>query len=165
MAKKTTKAKRTTSVRSSLTKKNLLIALVGLVVGVGGTILTQASFAAPPNKGGGGSYSGTVTGPVLVTDTNSNGVANWGDTITFSVNSNYTANSAGPWVDMYCYQNGAFVYSQTAGFGPDYPWAANYTLSSAYWTSGPANCTATLYYNAKNGRHVDMSTLKFDVAG
>jgi len=160
MAKKSKK----TSLMSSFNSKNITMALIGLVVGVGGTILTQASFAAPGGKGGGG-YTGAITGTVLVDDKNANGMANFGDTITFSVSSNYPSDTtAGPWVDLYCYQNGTFVYSQTAGFGKTYPWAPNFTLSSAYWTSGPANCTANLYSTGKNGRQAIMATYKFDVA-
>jgi hypothetical protein len=166
MAKKVNKGKKTLSFVNSKHGKNILIALTSLLIGVTGTVLTYDSFAASAGKGGGGgSYSGKINGTTFVEDTNSNGQVNWNDTITFSVTSNYPAGGAGPWVDLYCYQNGNFAYSQTAGFGTDYPWPANYKLASAYWTSGPANCTATLYSNGKNGRHINMGTYQFDVQG
>lgn len=139
-------------------RKALPAVVVGIIIGGAGTALTFSSFAAPPNKGG-----GTINGPVMISDANGDGKANFGDTITFNVTGS-ASSAAGPWADLFCYQNGQFVFSQTAGFGSAYPWDPYYTMSSAYWTSGGADCSATLYTTDKRGRHQNMATLQFTVA-
>jgi hypothetical protein len=120
-----------------------LIAL--LVVG----LMAGSVFAAKPTAGGGGGGKhgggGSTSGSlalVLVTDTNANGSANWGDTITFTV----TGGGTNPYVSVTCTQGGTLVYSASAGFYDSYPWpgARNMPLSSPAWTGGAASCNATL---------------------
>jgi hypothetical protein len=88
--------------------------------------------------------------------------ARYGDTITFDVS---TAATDRPFVGLACSQNGATVFGQSAGFFAGYPWPSQqtFTLSSQYWTGGPADCTATLYYfDGKRLR--DLASLSFSVA-
>jgi hypothetical protein len=115
-----------------------------LVVG----LMAGTAFAGKPATGtgghgkpGSGGSTGTLT-LVMVADTNGNGAANWGDTITFSV----TSSSATPTVSVRCSQNGTLVYAADAGFYPSYPWpgAQNMPLYSPSWTGGAASCTTTL---------------------
>jgi hypothetical protein len=119
-----------------------LIAL--LVVG----LMAGSVFAAPgggkgggKGKPGGGSTTGSLT-LVMVADANANGLPNWNDTITFTVNSTSTY----PYVSVRCYQSGTLVYGADAGFYDSYPWpgARNMPLSSPSWTGGAADCNATL---------------------
>jgi hypothetical protein len=123
--------------------------------------LVPAALAA---KGGGGGAKpsgggGTVTGPVMVSDANGNGLPNWGDTITFKV----STSASWPSVQLDCYQSGAPVYVATTGYYATYMWSNSYTLDNWQWTSGAANCTATLYTTNKNGSSTTLATLSFPV--
>ena len=86
----------------------------------------------------------------------------YGDTVTFSVSTNATDQ---PFVSVACTQGGSPVFGQSAGFFAGYAWPSqqNFTLASQYWTSGAADCTATLYYY--DGKRLrDLSSLSFSVA-
>jgi hypothetical protein len=109
--------------------------------------------------GGGGGSSVTLK---MVTDSNSDGLPNWGDTVTFYVSTTVTTR---PYVQVDCYQNGVYVYSQWAGFYADFawPWLENFTLSNSMWTSGGASCTATLYYTSSKGTRATIMTQGFQV--
>jgi hypothetical protein len=125
--------------------------LVGLIAGT--------TFAAKGGNGGGGkgkpggSGTSTVT-LVLVHDANANGVANWGDTVTFSI---ATTATRYPHLEVTCYQNGTLVYGASAGFYAEYPWpgAQMMPLKSPAWTSGAAECKAVL--------NTSLATLNFGV--
>jgi len=81
----------------------------------------------------------------MVADLNGNGSPNYGDTVTFNVSTTATTE---PHVSLKCYQSATLVYSAATGYYASYPWpwTQNMTLSSSSWTSGAADCTATLYY-------------------
>lgn len=131
-----------------------LIAL--LVVG----LMAGSVFAA---KGGGRQPSGDGSlALVMVTDVNGNGLPNWGDQVTFTVSTTATDR---PTVRLYCYQNGALVYTFSAGFFAGYPWTTVYGLSSQSWTGGAADCTASLIYSGNNGRINTVATLNVAVGG
>jgi hypothetical protein len=126
--------------------------------------------AALAGKGAGGGKhgSGGTTGGSgsltlgLVADTNGNGAANWGDTITFTVTTTATTE---PHVNVTCTQNGTVVYGASTGYYASYPWpwTQNMTLSSQMWSGGTASCTATL--QAYSGTSVStLGTLSFTVA-
>ena len=121
------------------------IVLFIVVFAVVGSIALFKSFAAQPaSKGGGKTGSGTSSlSLVMVTDVNSDGLPNHGDTITFNVS---TTATTVPTVSVKCYQGSTLVYGASAGFYASYPWpwAKNMTLASGTWTSGGANCTAVL---------------------
>src|SRR5206468_11126468 len=111
--------------------------------------LVPAALAAKGGNGGGG---GGTTSPssslsvVMVSDANGNGLPNWGDTITFKVSTTATTM---PQVRTVCYQNGAQMYFHEGGFYPGDPWAPGdqmFILKSYGWTSGAADCTATIFY-------------------
>jgi hypothetical protein len=108
-------------------------------------------------KGGGGTTTGTSNLTlVMVTDNNGNGTPNWGDTVTFSFSTTVTE----PTIDLVCSQNGVDVYGATAGFYDSFPWpwTKNMILSSSAWSSGAADCTATLH---DLGSSTILGTLKF----
>ena len=117
--------------------------------------------AAHAAKGGRTSGSGSSLSLVLLNSTD--GSAHYGQQVTFKVSTTATDQ---PFVELDCYQNSDWVYWASAGFFPSYPWqwAQDFTLRSDHWTSGAAQCTATLYYVAGNGRSRTLATLKFDVA-
>ena len=96
---------------------------------------------------------------VMVTDQNGDGQPNWGDTITFDVQT--TASE--PNLDLICRQEGKVVYGATTGFYDSYPWpwTQNMTLSSSAWSGGAAGCTARLYAFA--GKKTEtLATLDFE---
>jgi hypothetical protein len=97
----------------------------------------------------------------MVYDANANGSPNWGDEITFNVSTSWTYY---PSVEVDCTQNGAAVYRQIVGFYPTYIGSPYFTLSGYWWTGGAADCTATLYYTAKNGSRTTLATTSFPVA-
>ena len=109
-------------------------------------------------KSGSGSSSLTL---VMVNDANGgNGLPNWGDTVTFKVSTTATSQ---PSVIADCYQNGALVYRHYGFFYGDPSPSQNFVLQSYAWTSGAADCTATLYYINRKLQEVDLATLSFHV--
>lgn len=121
------------------------LVLTGLVFGLVGGLVGWAAFAAPhkPNSG-----TSTITGPVMVNDINGDGLPNWNDVVSFNVSTTATSQ---PYVNLVCSGNGV-GYNSWKGVFPgslDTNW--NFTLSSGGWTSGPADCTATLGMYTKHG--------------
>ena len=148
------------SKRSPVARSVISSVVVVLVLG-----LTPVAFAGHGHGnggggnggGGGGSSSGSLS-LVMVSDANGDGLANWGDTVTFDV----TTDVAEPHVDLVCSQNNTVVYGATTGFYDDYPWpwTENMTLSSQMWTGGDASCEATLYYFSGSDQ-VRLGTVSF----
>jgi hypothetical protein len=139
-----------------LTPAGVVLAGVAIVLSLA---LVPAAFAGKNNPTGG---SSTLTGPVMVTDLNGNGLANHGDSITFNVS---TTASSRPEVGVRCYQGSAWVYDGYVGYFPDYMFTPYFTLDTGYWVSGQsASCTARLFYYNKRGLEVDLATLDFSVA-
>jgi hypothetical protein len=140
--------------RVSIVRSTLLAALA--------LVLAQAP-AASAAKGHGGVAGSSSLALVMVADANGNGLPNHGDTVTFSVATTATST---PEVGTACFQNGAQVYYHEGGFYPGDPWAPadqRFVLQSYVWTSGAADCTATLFYMNRKGREVDVATLAFHV--
>jgi hypothetical protein len=121
-----------------------------------------AGGGGKPHGGGGptgGSGSLTLG---LVADANGNSLANWGDTITFTVTTTATTE---PHVNVTCSQNGTVVYGASTGYYASYPWpwTQNMTLSSQAWSGGSASCTAVL--QAYSGTSVStLGSLNFSVS-
>ena len=87
-------------------------------------------------------------------------MANHGDVVTFDV----STSADNPYVNVRCYQGGAFVYDSWAGFYSGAWFGQEFTLTSQYWVSGEADCLARLVYWAKNGDERVLSELAFHVA-
>jgi hypothetical protein len=130
-------------------------------------VLVPAALAKGKPGGGGGGGGGTttgstLTGPVMVTDVNGDGVVNHGDSITFNVS---TTASSRPEVGVRCYQGLNWIYDGYVGYFPDYMFTPYFTLNSGYWAAGvPATCTARLFYYDNRSREQDLATLNFTVA-
>jgi hypothetical protein len=131
-------------------------ALTVPVVALAALSATAPAMAGKPSAGSGGGGSSLS----VVVETGADQTPNYGETITFKV----TSTVYKKWVDLRCNQGGTFVYSATAGFYPEYPWAPDYTLSSAYWTGGAASCDARLYTQSSNGKQSTLATLSYTVA-
>lgn len=141
--------------RPTATSRKISRAVTVPVVLVAALAIGTPAFAGKPSSGG---SSGSSLSVVVKSGTDS--TPNYGETITFNV----TSSVEKKWVELKCYQNGTFVYSASAGFFADYPWPPDYTLSSAYWTSGAADCNARLYTANSKGRQSTLATMSFTVA-
>ena len=121
--------------------------------------LVPAAFAGKGSKPSSGGSS-SISGPVMVTDANGDGLPNWGDVVTFNVSTTATTT---PFVNLLCYQNGVQVASGWKGFwngSIDPNW--NFGLSSPMWKSGAANCVAWLDKQTKQGWQ-QLASVSFNV--
>ncbi len=121
-----------------------------LLLVLAGAMLSSAQLAGKPARG---------SIDIVVLDSAA-GVPHYGRQVTFDVATTATEK---PLVQVLCYQDGALVYWASAGFYPEYPWpwAQNFTLSSAHWAGGAAECTADLYYTPDGRRYRTLATLPF----
>jgi hypothetical protein len=133
-----------------------------LVTGLTFGLIAGSVFAAKGGNGGrhGGDGSSSLA-VAMVMDQNGDVAPNWKDQVTFDVATTATDK---PWVRLNCYQAGTWVSTMTHGFFEAYPWDPDYTLASGGWTSGAADCIATLYKVTSNGRSRTLATLGFQVA-
>lgn len=146
----------------------LSVAVLALALVPAAGLAAKGGGGAASKPGGGGGGGGKPSGGAgnlalapMVTDSNGNGLPNWGDQVTFTVSTSVTEN---PQVSLKCSQNGVVVLNGSAGFGANDPWswAQVFTLATSAWAGGAADCTATLYYY--NGRSFStLATIGFPV--
>lgn len=138
-------AKKQSYLKRKQTFSGAQVLLFILVFAAVGAVAIWQSLAAPHKSSGGGTISLNLP-PVI--DNNSDGLPNWGDTVNFNISTTATAQ---PYVNLVC--SGTNVgYNSWKGVFPgslDTNW--NFVLSSGGWTSGPADCTATLGMYTKHG--------------
>jgi hypothetical protein len=157
MAKKSSKSRsKTTSKKTTFSMKEFVLYI--LVFALVGTFTLWVSFAAPHNGGGGKGGGGTIS-LVMVTDNNSDGLPNWGDTVTFNISTTATAQ---PYVHLVCSGNGVGYDSWRGFFVGSLDTNRNFILSSGGWTSGTADCTATLGMYTKHG-FSQLASMSFHV--
>lgn len=138
-------------------RRLLLLSLTVAVIGAVGSQSLAPKLAGKPSGGSGGTIS-----LVMVADANGDGLPNYGDKITFAVS---TPATTMPWVTLVCSQNGALVYKASNGIFPT-SLGQNFTLASGAWTSGAADCTATLQNwdnYSKRGKITDLASITFHV--
>jgi hypothetical protein len=90
------------------------------------------------HKPGGGGGSGTIS---LVLVNSTDGLAHYGQTVTFNISTTATTQ---PWVHLVCSQNGVVVASGWDGYFVGSLSSENFGLYSPNWTGGAATCTAYL---------------------
>lgn len=113
-----------------------------LVAAVAALFLASAPAANAARGGKGGKPSGGGTGTIsLVLLNSSDGLAHWGQKVTFNVSTTATSE---PWVGLKCYQNGAQVSEGWEGFFAGSLDDQVFGLYSGAWSGGAADCTATL---------------------
>jgi hypothetical protein len=135
----------------------LCAAVLALVV-----ILVPAAFAGHGKPGGGGgSTTGGSSSLSLVLLNSTDGLPHWGQQVTFSFSTSYST----PTVSLSCYQGGALVASGSHPMYSPNIWddPGIFTLSSLAWTSGAADCTATLNGQSNNGKPTTLASLSFHV--
>jgi len=153
---------RTTHAARIVSIAGLLLLAFALVPGA---FAAKGGGTTAGKKGGGGTrttYTGTLSGPVMVADTDSDGLLSQGDAITFNV----TSNAQYYFVRADCYQNGTLVWEDTEGFYSGWLWGTTYYLSGSVWKSGGANCTAVLFSQNADGSNQQTlaPALSFNVA-
>jgi hypothetical protein len=84
----------------------------------------------------------------------------YGSQITFDVSTNQTDE---PNVSVRCYQGTSFVYDSWGAFWTGALVGQTFTLSSNYWTSGAAVCTARLVSFDRQGRENVLASIGFNV--
>lgn len=112
------------------------------------------------NRGGNENQNPAPTSsltPVMINDVGTSGFS-WGDTISFTASTTVTE----PHVTLECYRDVVLVLSAWAPYVASSP--PQWTLSSALWQAGAANCTAELIYFS-GSKDVVLATSSFDVAG
>jgi hypothetical protein len=135
-------------------RKDRIAIIVGAIVAL---VVAAAAFAAKPTS----SLNLVVlpSGSGLAAATSEPSQAGQ---ITFDVSTTQTNH---PSVNVRCYQDGAWVYDGWQSF---WPGASThepiFTLSSLYWTSGAADCTARLLYFDQQGRERTLTSMGFHVA-
>ena len=135
------------------------LAIIALIFSFAFLILDGTDAFAAAHGGGGHKSAATGTlGLVLLNSTD--GVAHWGQQVTFNVSTTATTE---PHVGLKCSQSSVVVYSAQSGYYASYPWPWTQvmTLSSSAWTSGSAACIATLYYFSGTSS-VTLATLSFN---
>lgn len=132
-----------------------------VAVALAGAALLAATGTADAARGGGGQDTGSTT----VFQLNEAAPIVHGQQITFTVSTTATDR---PMSKVECYQNGAYVYHSTRGHFQDYYdyfGEPIHYLSSMSWTSGAADCTASLVYQTKTGRTRTIASFNFTVNG
>jgi hypothetical protein len=165
MAKKASKTK---SVKKSKGFNRKEFSLFMLAFAVVGGFTLWISLAAPHNGGGGGGKPSGGGGTISLvlppdTDKNADGLPNFSDSVSFNISTTATTQ---PFVNLLCYQNGVLVASGWRGYfvgSLDYP-NRSFGLSSGGWTSGAADCTATLGYYNSHGKFASLATTSFHVS-
>ena len=140
--------------------------LVSFLVVLAILALGPTALAGKGKPGGGGGGGGAGTAPAtgsfsLVLLDSTDGVAHWGQRITFNASSSATYFFVG----VTCSQNGVTVYRADKGFYVGWPWSKDFWLQSSAWTSGAASCTAELYSQNSDGTNRrSLATMSFPVA-
>ena len=128
-------------VRIKTPRVTLIAAVASLCLALAPSSLAAKSGTSGggTHKGGSGSSGGGSISLVLLNSTD--GLAHWGQQVTFKVSTTATKE---PWVELRCYQNGALVGQGRKGFWEESLSNEVFTLKSASWTGGAADCTASL---------------------
>jgi hypothetical protein len=123
-------------------------------------VLALSGTAFASNNGGGPNKSSSSSislalpiGPAATTG------PNYGSSVTFVIS---TTETQSPYVNLRCYQNGALVAEGWAGYFDGALGSESFGLYSPQWTSGAADCTASLEMNS-NGHWKELASTSFHV--
>jgi hypothetical protein len=130
-------------------KLTIVASLMVLAASFAPSILAQGK-----GKGKGNAAPTTYSiGLETVSDVNNDGLS-VGDSVRFTVPTIATT----PWVSLVCYQGTSMVYALGG-----YPADKVFLLSSGAWTSGAAECTATVSTTVDGSKTTTVGTLSFPV--
>jgi len=126
------------------------------LIAVSALVFAGAAFGAKP------SGPSSITGPYLVTAsptgspvTAATTAPHFGDTVTFDI----STQAGNPFVNLTCTGSG-IGYNSWAAF---WPTAGSFVLSSGGWTSGAADCTASLVMYVNSNRYKVLASTSFHV--
>jgi len=124
-------------------------------------VLAGLALAVTPALGGRGNSSISLV--MLSGSTGATGSGpQIGNQVTFEITTTATDQ---PWVNVNCYQDGAWAYGQWHGFFPGYQFGQTFSLGpTTLWQAGAAECTATLAM-WQNGRDKALASTSFHVNG
>jgi hypothetical protein len=108
---------------------------------IAGTALAAKGGSNGSGKPGGGKPSGGTGTISLVLLESTDGVAHYGQLVTFNVATTATAE---PWVNLKCWQGRTLVAEGWNGYFDRSITGRNFGLYSPTWTGGDADCTAYL---------------------
>ncbi len=140
-----------------------MIRRIAFVMIAASTLFASAGAVDAARGGNGGGAKGTGDTTVFTLD-QATPLAH-GQAITFTVSTTATDR---PMSKVECYQGGTYVYQSTRGHFQDYYdyfGEPVHYLSSMAWSSGDADCTASLVYQARNGRSRTITSFDFHVSG
>src|SRR5216683_7718212 len=139
--------------------KRIFFLIFALCIFLAGTTPSSPATLLAAHKANGSIVHNTTSSLGLVLLNSTDGLPHWGQQVTFNVSTTATTE---PHVSLKCSQNGVVAYSAQSGFYASYPWPWTQvmTLSSAAWTSGSADCVASLYYFSGTNT-VTVGTLSF----
>ena len=132
-------------------------------IAVAATIAVSLAFAGTAFAGK--TSSSSISPPIVVSTgapaagPTSTTAPQFGDTITFDVSTTATTT---PFVNLNCFQNGAFVAQGWARFFAGGS-PGTFGLSSPLWKSGAADCTADLGMFSNNGKWKVLASTSFHV--
>jgi hypothetical protein len=132
-------------------------AIAVLILAVAPTAFAGKGGGGGGKRGGGSTGSGSLS---LVLLNSTDNLPHEGQDVTFNISTTATDR---PFVTLNCSVGGTWVYSANVGYFADYPWPQRFTLSNGWWTSGPADCTATLYMSKDGTKSTTLATLSFHV--
>jgi hypothetical protein len=139
-----------------------VVAAVTLLSASSPALAAKGGGGGKPSSGGGKHNTVAPTGSFTVVPLDStDGQLHWGQRITFDVTSTATYY----FVNVTCSQAGSVVFQQSTGFYPGWAWSTEFTLKSAAWVSGAADCAARLYSSYSDGTNEQtLATMTFPVA-
>jgi hypothetical protein len=126
--------------------------------------LALAPVALAAKGAGGGKPSGgsTRTGTISLVLLNGDTQPQFGHQVTFNVSASWSQ----PYVNLKCYQNGAWVSGEWGGFFAGSAYDQIFGLGpSNSWTSGDADCQADLVEWTAKGSLVVRASTSFHVYG
>ena len=118
----------------------LVAALAAICLAAAPAALAARGGGGGKPHGGGGTTGGTGTISLVLLNS-SDGLAHWGQKVTFNVSTTATSE---PWVGLKCYRGGTQVSENWEGFFAGALDDQIFGLYSPQWTGGDAECTATL---------------------
>lgn len=156
-------AKKQNYLKRKQTFSGAQVLLFVLIFAAVGAVAIWQSLAAPHNGGGKGASGSVSLNLPPLTDNNSDGQPNFGDTINFSISTSVSQ----PYVNLQCFQNNKLVAEGWRAYyegSLDWPNGA-FGLNGGSWSGGEADCTAYLKYYTGKGKNpwVTITSTSFHV--
>jgi len=138
--------------------KRIFLSILALSIFLAATTLSSPVVLLAAHSGGGNGHVQNANSSLsLVLLTSTDGLAHWGQQVTFNISTDATAY---PYVNLKCYKNGNMVAEGWAGFFDGALGNRTFGLYSPQWTGGAADCTAWLDIYA-HGKWKQLTSTSF----